>query len=183
MDSTDTGRAFLEEALRNFRSYKRLGEEALAQISDADFFRVLDPESNSAALIVKHMAGNMRSRWTGFLDSDGEKPGRRRDAEFEVAATDTRASLMARWEEGWDLVFAALSPLAPEDLGRTITVRGVPYTVLRAITRQLLHYSYHVGQIVFLGKHLCGARWKSLSIPRGKSEDPATAQRAERERA
>ncbi len=167
----DTGAAYLDEARRAFRGYKRLGEGAMAQVSDAEFFALLDPEANSIALVVKHMAGNMHSRWTGFLTSDGEKPDRKRDTEFELdSGADTRASLMQRWEANWQLVFDAIAALQPEDLVRHITIRGQDHTVLQAINRQMLHYAYHVGQIVLLAKHTRGAEWKSLSIPKGQSE-------------
>src|SRR5262249_7225066 len=138
--------------------------------SDADFFKALDSESNSLALIVKHCAGNMRSRFTDFLTSDGEKPDRGRDSEFELEPGDDRGSLMRRWEEGWAITFAAIEPLSAEDFRRTVTIRGEPPSILRAVNRQVAHYAYHVGQLVFLAKHFAGPGWKSLSIPRGQSE-------------
>lgn len=162
---------YLEDARREFRSIKRLAEKALAQVSDEDFFAVLDPASNSIAAIVKHIAGNLISRWTDFLASDGEKPGRRRDAEFEIEAADTRSSLLARWEEGWRRLFSALEPLASEDLAREVLIRGERLPVMKAIHRQLTHYAGHVGQIVLLSKHWAGQGWQTLSIPRGKSEE------------
>lgn len=162
---------FLEDALRSFRKLKWLAEAALAQVSDEDYFRTLGPESNSLATIVKHLAGNSRSRWKDFLTADGEKPDRNRDAEFVVATEDTRAALTARWEAGWEHLFTALEPLKPADLERTITIRGEPHTVVQAMNRQLSHYAYHVGQIVLLAKHFAGARWQTLSIARGKSQD------------
>jgi hypothetical protein len=143
----------------------------MAQIGDADFFRKLDSEANCIALIVKHIAGNLRSRWENFLTTDGEKPERNRDSEFELEPTDTRASLMERWERGWAILFKELEPLKGEDLMRTVRIRSEPYTVLRAINRQFTHYGEHVGQIVFLAKHLAGPKWQTLSIPRGKSEE------------
>ncbi|MGE5279048.1 MAG: DUF1572 family protein [Acidobacteriota bacterium] len=161
----------LQEVRREFRSLKRLAEKSLAQVSDDDFFAALDPGSNSAAVLVKHLAGNLRSRWTDFLTSDGEKPDRRRDSEFEIGPDDTRASLAARWEDGWRALFAALEALAPEDLSREILIRGERLSVVRAINRQLTHYADHVGQIVLLSKHWAGERWQTLSIPRGKSEE------------
>jgi hypothetical protein len=164
------GAAYLADALRNFRSYKRLAEEALAQTSDADIFRLIDPEANSIAILIKHMAGNMRSRWTDFLMTDGEKPGRRRDSEFEVMPGTTRAEVMEWWEEGWKCVFDAITPLQPVDLERKVYIAGREHTVLQAVTRQLLHYGGHVNQIVLLAKHFAGPRWKSLSIPKGQSE-------------
>ena len=171
MTSEGTGEAYLEEALRSLRGHKRLAEGAMAQVTDEEFFRQLDPEANSIAVIVKHMAGNMRSRFTGFLTSDGEKPDRNRDQEFLLDAGTMRAEVMRWWEAGWECVFAAIQPLGPEDLSRTVTIRSEPHSVLMAINRQVAHYAYHVGQIVLLAKHMRGAEWKSLSIPRGKSEE------------
>ena len=167
----DLGAAYLEDVLRNFRSYKKLAEEAFAQTSDADIFRLIDPEANSMAMLVKHMAGNMRSRWTDFLTSDGEKPDRHRDREFEIDPGTTRAQVMQWWEQGWKYVFDAIEPLKPEDLGRTVYIAGREHSVLQAISRQLLHYAGHVNQIVLLAKHFRGPEWKSLSIPKGKSEE------------
>jgi hypothetical protein len=164
-------RAYLEDVLRQLRKYEELAEKAVAQVSDAQFFDLLDPEANSIALVIKHMAGNMRSRWTDFLTADGEKPDRERDREFLLEEGETRAQLMTRWKEAWKLTFAAIEPLEPEDLTRSVTIRGEPHTVLEAIQRQLTHYSYHVGQIVLLAKHHAGSDWKSLSIPRGRSKD------------
>jgi hypothetical protein len=145
-----------------------MGEAAIAQVSDADLTATLDPEMNSIALIVKHMAGNMRSRWIGFPDADGEKPDRNRDTEFE-APPATRAEVMKLWEEGWACMFTALDPLTDADLSRDTFIRGERHSVLQAMNRQLAHYSYHLGQIVFLAKHLQSANWKSLSVPRGHS--------------
>ena len=162
---------YRDEALRQFHGLKKVADRALSQTSDTDFFTALDPESNSIALIVKHVANNMRSRWTDFLTSDGEKADRRRDSEFLLEPGDSRESLARRWEEGWALVFAAVEPLTAEDFGRTVLIRGEPHSVLRAINRQLVHYGYHVGQLVFLAKHFAGDRWKSLSIPRGQSNE------------
>jgi Protein of unknown function (DUF1572) len=164
------GTAYLEDVLRNFRSYKKLAEEALAQIGDEDIFRLIDPEANSIAMLVKHMAGNMRSRWTDFLSSDGEKPDRHRDREFEIDPGTTRAQVMQWWEQGWKYVFDAVEPLKPEDLSRTVLIAGREHSVLQAISRQLLHYAGHVNQIVLLAKHFRGPDWKSLSIPKGQSE-------------
>lgn len=166
----DIGTAYLEDVLRNFRSYKRLAEEAMAQATDEEIFRQIDPEANSIAMLVKHMAGNMRSRWVDFLTSDGEKPDRHRDREFEIDSGTTRADVMAWWEQGWQYVFQAITPLKPEDLTRKVFIAGREHLVLQAITRQLLHYAGHVNQIVLLAKHFRGAEWKSLSIPKGKSE-------------
>jgi hypothetical protein len=161
---------YLEETIRQLRKLKDLADKAMAQIRDEDFFATLDAESNSIAVIVKHMAGNMRSRWTDFLTSDGEKPDRKRDLEFEIEVRDSKESLLKRWEIGWRCVFDALTPLKPEDLGTTVVIRGEPHSVIQAINRQLTHYAYHVGQIVFLAKHAAGPRWQSLSVPRRKSE-------------
>jgi len=153
------------------RGYKRMGEGAMSQLRDEDFFVTLDAESNSVAILVKHLAGNMRSRFTDFLTSDGEKPERFRDQEFELTPATGRADIMKWWEEGWACVFAALDPLKPEDVMRTVTIREEPHTVLQAINRQIAHYAAHIGQIVFLAKHLRSSEWKTLSIPRGKSEE------------
>ena len=143
----------------------------MAQLKDEEFFFTLDPESNSVAILVKHLAGNMRSRFTDFLTSDGEKPDRFRDREFELNSATTRADVMRWWEEGWACVFGALAPLQPQDVMRTITIRNEPHTVLQAVNRQIAHYAQHIGQIVFLAKHIRSSDWKTLSIPRGKSEE------------
>ena len=163
--------SYLNDSLAILRQYKKLAEGAMGQVSDAELGAVLDPEMNSIALIVKHMAGNMRSRWTDFLTTDGEKPDRHRDQEFELNPTTTRAEVMHWWEEGWTRVFSAIEGLKPDDVMRTVTVRGEPHTVLQALNRQVAHYAYHVGQIVFLGKHFRSSQWTSLSVPRGKSEE------------
>lgn len=166
---TDIGRRYLDDAVGEFRKYKKYADRAVAQVSDDEFFRQIDRESNSIALIMKHISGNQHSRWKDFLTTDGEKPDRDRDTEFERFDSDTKEKLLARWEEGWRLLFEALAPLTGEDLERTVSIRGEAHTVLQAIQRQLTHYASHVGQIVFLAKHLAGDRWKTLSIPRGKS--------------
>lgn len=171
----EVSKHYLEEARRQMRGHKRMGEGAMAQLRDEDFFVTLDPESNSVAILVKHLAGNMRSRFTDFLTSDGEKPDRFRDREFEVTPATTRADVMKWWEEGWAVVFAAIDPLKPEDVMRMVTIRGEPHTVLQAINRQIAHYAQHIGQIVFLAKHLRSSEWETLSIPRGKSEEYKTA--------
>ena len=168
---SDLATHYLEEARRQLRGHKRMGEGAMAQLRDEDFFVTLDPESNSIAILVKHLAGNMRSRFTDFLTTDGEKPDRFRDREFEVTSTTTRGDVMKWWEEGWACVFGAVDPLQPEDVTRTVTIRGEGNTVLQAIDRQIAHYAQHIGQIVFLAKHLKSSEWKTLSIPRGKSEE------------
>ena len=162
--------SYLEDSLAVFHQTKQLGERAMAQVSDEQLFIALDEEANSIAVIVKHMAGNMRSRWTDILTTDGEKPGRNRDAEFE-APPATRQALMGLWEEGWTRVFEAVEPLSEADLGRTVTIRGEPHSVMQAINRQSAHYAYHVGQIVFLAKHYAGGNWQSLSIPRNRSAE------------
>jgi Protein of unknown function (DUF1572) len=168
---TDLGSHYLEEMKRQFRGHKRMGEAAMAQLQDDDFFVTLDPESNSIAALVKHIAGNARSRFTDFLTSDGEKPDRFRDQEFEVSAKTTRAEVLNWWEQTWFHVFSALDSLKPEDVQRTVTIRQEPHTVMQALNRALAHYAQHIGQIVFLAKHLRARDWKTLSIPRGKSED------------
>lgn len=160
----------LADALAQLRKIKALAEGALAQVSGEDLFQTLDAETNSIALVMKHLAGNMRSRWTDFLTADGEKPDRRRDREFEREPDDSPNAIRRRWEEGWRLAFAAIEPLREADLARTVTIRGEPHTVLEAIHRQLTHYAYHVGQIVLLARHFAGPRWRSLSIPRGESD-------------
>jgi hypothetical protein len=169
--TTDLATHYLDEARRQFRGHKRMGEGAMAQLGDEDFFVTLDRESNSVAILVKHLAGNMRSRFTDFLASDGEKPDRFRDREFEVTGATTRDEVMKWWEEGWACVFGAIEGLKPEDVMRTVTIRGEAHTVLQAINRQIAHYAGHVGQIVFLAKHLRSSEWKTLTIARGKSEE------------
>jgi hypothetical protein len=167
----ELGRHYLEDAIAELEKYKSFADRAVAQVGDEEFFRQLDPESNSIALVMKHIAGNQRSRWTDFLTTDGEKPDRDRDSEFEKSGADTRESIVARWEAGWRALFEALLPLTGEDLQKTVAIRGEPHTVVQAINRQMTHYASHVGQIVFLAKHLAGERWKTLSIPRGRSRD------------
>lgn len=159
---------YLSDAIASFRNYKKLAEKAMEQISDEEFFRLIDEESNSIAIIVKHIAGNLKSRWTDFLTSDGEKDFRNRDSEF-VAENDTRESLMQFWEESWQILFDNLEPLKPADFEKTITIRSQPHTICEAINRQLTHYAYHVGQITFLAKHFRSAEWKTLSVPKNKS--------------
>ena len=166
MTAEDHGGAFLRESVSGFRALKTQAEAALAQADDAAFFAVLDNESNSLAVLVAHLAGNALSRWTDFLTTDGEKPTRRRDAEFDLDPGLTRGDLMAAWDAGWRAVFAAVEPLTPSDLGRTVTIRGEPHTVMQAILRQTRHYAYHVGQIVQLAKHYRGGEWQTLSLPR-----------------
>ncbi len=165
------GAHYLEDARRQFGKLKTQGERAMAQVADADFFRTPDPESNSIAIIVKHIAGNMRSRWTNFLLCDGEKPDRNRDGEFVVDAGDTRQTIMERWETGWKLLFDALAGLTPQRLEDMVRVRGEEHSVLEALNRQMTHYAAHVGQIVYVAKHWAGPQWGTLSIPRGKSSE------------
>lgn len=165
------GAHYLEDARLQLTKLKRQAERAMAQVGDEDFFRSPDAESNSIAIIVKHVAGNMRSRWTDFWTSDGEKPDRDRDSEFIVGPGETRPRILERWEDGWRRLFDALAALRPDDLEKTVRVRGEPHTVLEAINRQMTHYATHVGQIVYLAKHWAGPRWQTLSIPRGKSRE------------
>lgn len=160
---------YLQDARQQFRALKKLADRALAQVSDAAWFVTLDAEANSLAVIVKHVAGNLHSRWTDIFTTDGEKPDRHRDTEFTLTEADTKEALQVYWETGWGILFATLEALQAADLGRTILIRNEPHAVLEAINRQLLHYSLHVGQIVFLAKHLAAEPWQSLSIPRGQS--------------
>lgn len=161
---------YRSDALESFRSYKRLAERALAQVSDEEFFATIDAEANSIAIVVKHIAGNQMSRWTDFLTTDGEKPDRNRDMEFELV-DETRGSLMEFWERGWNALFSAIIPLTAEDFSKTITIRGEPHTIVGAINRQLTHYAYHIGQIVLLAKHFRSSEWKTLSVPKNKSAE------------
>ena len=169
MTELATTESFHELTIRELRRLKGLADKAMAQVDDAGFFATLGAGENSIAIVVKHVAGNLRSRFTDFLTSDGEKPDRNRDGEFEISGADDRPALTAAWERGWATLFAAIEPLGPEDMGRTVTIRGEGLTVLQAVTRQLTHYAYHVGQIVQLARHHAGERWQSLSIPRGRS--------------
>jgi len=162
--------SYIKDALSLFRYYKLLAERAMEQVTDEQLFSTIDREANSIAVIVKHMAGNMRSRWTDFLTTDGEKPDRDRDSEFDEPPT-TRKELKAMWDDGWNRVFTAIEPLTEADLGRTVTIRGEAHSVMQAINRQLAHYPHHVGQIVLLAKHFACDHWRSLSVPRNKSEE------------
>jgi len=171
MNDQSMGQHYLEDALYTFRYYKKLAEGAFAQISDDDFFRTLDDESNSIAVNMKHMAGNMLSRWTDFLTTDGEKAERDRDMEFVMRPETTKEDMLAYWENGWERVFDAIRPLTPDDLMRTVTIRGQDHTVVQAINRQIAHYAYHVGQIVYVAKHFCSSEWQSLSVPKNKSAE------------
>ena len=157
---------FLNASISNFREIKTVVDRSMAQVNDEQFFAALDAESNSIAVIVKHVAGNLRSRWTDFLTSDGEKPDRDRDSEFEMGESATRAELVSAWEAGWETAFQALSALTPEDLAKTIRIRNEPHSVVKAIMRQLTHAANHGGQIVFLAKHFAGGAWQTVSIPR-----------------
>ncbi len=165
--------SYLQDSIGLFRYYKKLGDRAIAQCPDDTLFITLDAESNSIAILVKHMSGNMRSRWLDFLTTDGEKPDRNRDTEFETPPA-SRTELIEMWERGWKYVFDALEPLTEADLTRTVTIRTEPHSVMQAINRQIAHYAHHVGQILFLAKHLTFTRtgkWESLSVPRGKSAE------------
>ena len=162
---------YLKDVAERFRQYKNLGEKAMAQVDDEGFFALLGEESNSIAIIVKHIAGNQRSRWIDFLASDGEKANRHRDTEFELDNADSRTELMAKWEVGWGLALKAIESLKPADLDKTIRIRGEAHTVISALNRQLAHYAYHVGQIILLARHYATSGWRSLSIPRGQSEN------------
>ena len=162
--------AYLKDIRRTYRNYRTMTERALAQVSDDQLGRALDSEDNSIAVIMQHVAGNLRSRFRDFLTSDGEKPDRNRDAEFEPHITD-RAALLADWNDAWNIVTRELDSLTPDDLVRTVHIRGEAFAVVEALNRSVTHTAYHVGQIVFLAKHLAGAAWQSLSIPKGKSAD------------
>jgi Protein of unknown function (DUF1572) len=162
--------SYLKDSIDLFRYYKRLGDRAIEQAPDEALTATLDVESNSIATIVKHVSGNMRSRWTDFLISDGEKPSRNRDTEFE-APPKTRVELTALWETGWKCVFGALAPLTEADLGRTVQIRGEAHSVMQAVNRNLAHTAYHVGQIVYLAKHFSGSKWNTLTVPRHKSAE------------
>ena len=172
---TDLAASYLDEVRRQLRGHKRMAEAAMAQLEDKDFFATIDAESNSVAVLAKHIAGNACSRFTDFLTTDGEKPDRFRDREFEISTTTSRGEVMRAWEEGWAVVFATLDSLRPEDVTRTVTIRHEPHTVLEALNRALAHYAQHIGQIVLLAKHQRSSGWNTLSIPRGKSEEFKTA--------
>ena len=162
---------YLKCVLVHFQNLKELGEKAFDQVSDEHFFAVLDPLDNSIAILVKHMSGNLCSRWTDLLESDGEKPDRHRDTEFEIRPGTSRSELMEGWEAGWSILFKTINSLRPQDLDLKVRIRGRPYTVADAINRQLIHYAYHVGQIVLLAKHFASDEWVTLSIPRGQSDE------------
>jgi hypothetical protein len=162
--------SYLQDSLSLFHYYKKLAEGAIEQVTDDQLFVRLDDEMNSIGLIMKHMAGNMRSRWTDFLTTDGEKPDRNRDTEF-VDPPNTRPALMQVWNEGWERVFNALEPLTDADLERKVMIRGEPHSIMQGINRQIAHYAYHCGQIVFLAKHFRASEWRSLTVPRNKSAE------------
>lgn len=162
--------SYVEDSAALFAQYKSLAERAIAQVTDEQLFAAIDPDANSIAVLVKHMAGNMISRWTDFLTTDGEKPSRHRDREFENPPA-TRTELLALWESGWAALFSALQPLTDADLARTVTIRGEAHSVMQAVNRQVAHYSMHTGQIILLAKHFAGPRWKTLSVPRGGSAE------------
>ena len=163
-------RPILSAALDEFQKIKKLADKSIEQLSEAQLHATIDPEANSVAILMRHMAGNMRSRWINFMTSDGEKPERMRDREFEDPG-QTRAELIAEWEHGWQCVFDALTPLTDADLQRTVMIRGEAHTVYKAISRQVAHYAGHAYQILLLAKHMQGSNWKTLSIPRGQSEE------------
>lgn len=171
-DTVDTlGAAVLEDTLATFRKQKELAERAIAQVSDDDFFRTIDAESNSIAIIVKHVGGNLRSRWTDFLTSDGEKPTRDRDGEFVVTIDTSRIAIMSVWDAGWIALFDAFAKLRPSDLMAIVVIRHESMTAVAAMHRALAHIAQHVGQVVMLAKHYRSEDWKTLSIPRGRSAD------------
>ena len=162
---------YIQDSIAIFRQYKRFADKAMEQVTDEQLNQQLDPGSNSIAILVKHLSGNMRSRWRDFLTSDGEKPDRHRDTEFESDHQFSRAEVLEMWESGWAYVLSALEPLKEEDLTRKTFIRGEPHSVMQCINRQMAHYSSHIGQIIFLAKHLRSSEWKTLSIPRGKSDE------------
>jgi len=164
--------AYLDDVRAQFRKLKKLAEDALAQVQDDELVVSLDAESNSLAVIMKHMAGNLRSRFTDFLTTDGEKPDRNRDGEFEVGGQPTRSAILADWERGWARLFETLDALGPDDVLKDVSIRGERHSVLQALDRQLTHHAYHVGQIVFLAKHFRSEAWKSLSIPKARGRRP-----------
>ena len=169
--SDSLGTHYLQDSIASLSAYKKQADKAIAQLKDDEFFVTIDEEANSVAIIMKHMAGNMLSRWTDFLTTDGEKPNRNRDMEFVIESNTTKAQVLAFWERGWQCVFHALEPLKPEDLERPVMIRGEEHTVMQAINRQLMHYANHIGQIVFLAKHFRSSEWQSLSIPRNRSAE------------
>jgi uncharacterized protein DUF1572 len=175
----DASYEYLSDMRTQFAKLRTMAEQAMAQVGDDDFARMLDPENNSIAIIVKHISGNLRSRCTDFLTSDGEKPDRDRDGEFVLHLHDTRIHLLNEWAAAWDLLAATVEALTPDDLQQTIYIRAEPHTVGQALSRHLAHLSYHVGQLVLLAKHWVGADWQTLTIPRGQSKAFTQAKREE----
>ncbi len=171
MAAEDLRTVYLRDIVRTFKNYKALGDRALAQVADADLHTALDPADNSIAVTVKHIAGNLRSRFTDFLTSDGEKPDRNRDGEFEMTDGASHDEVLRWWNAGWTTVLAAIGSLAPEDLDRTVTIRGERFLVVEALNRSAAHTAYHVGQIVYLSRHFAGEKWQTLSIPKGRSAE------------
>src|SRR6185369_4175497 len=171
MTAQSIGEHFIEDALKSFRDYKKLAEGAIAQIDEAELFRTIDDESNSIAVNMKHMAGNMLSRWSDFLTTDGEKPERDRDMEFVMLPDTTKDDIIGYWQKGWQCTFDAIQPLNADDLMRTVRIRGQDHTVIEAMNRQIAHYAYHVGQIVYLAKHFKANDWKSLSVAKNRSAE------------
>jgi hypothetical protein len=167
--ATNTGELYLGDMTRSFKGLKKLADKAAAQVSDEAFFVEIDPESNSLAIIYKHMGGNLRSRWTDFLTTDGEKPDRHRDTEFVIEPGTSREAIVEIWERGWTILLESLAALTPDHLAQTVLIRAEPHSVIQAIDRSLTHAAYHVGQVVFLSRHLAAGRWQTLSIPRGES--------------
>ena len=162
---------YLDDAIGSFRAYRKLADKALDQIKDEEYFVTLDAEANSIAVIMKHIAGNMFSRWKDFLTTDGEKPDRHRDLEFVLEPQTTSAEVRAYWDSGWQCLFDALEPLRPEDFEKKVFIRGEAHTIVQAVNRQMMHYAQHIGQIVFLAKHFRSSEWKSLTIPRNRSSE------------
>ena len=167
--SESLGTHYLKDSISSLRAYKKQADKAIAQLKDDELFVQIDPEANSVAVIMKHLAGNMFSRWTDFLTTDGEKPNRNRDMEFVIEPNNTKGEVLDYWERGWQCVFNALEPLTDDDLLRKVMIRGEEHTVMQAINRQLMHYPNHIGQIILLAKHFRSADWQTLSIPRNKS--------------
>ncbi|HZJ43155.1 MAG TPA: DUF1572 family protein [Pyrinomonadaceae bacterium] len=168
MSSDDIVKDYISDSITSFRAYKKMADKAIAQVNDDELFVTIDDESNSIAIVMKHMAGNMLSRWTDFLTTDGEKPTRNRDMEFVIESRD-KDELIDYWERGWNALFTAVEPLQLDDFEKTVSIRGEEHTIVKAINRQLTHYAYHIGQIVFLAKHFRSSEWRSLSIPKNKS--------------
>jgi hypothetical protein len=171
--------SYLEDSIHLLRYYKKLAESAIAQATDSQLYQLLDEDANSIAIIMQHMAGNMKSRWTNFLSEDGEKPWRNRDREFKQPPA-TREALLQMWEDGWRCLFQALESLTDADMSRSVPIRGEAHSVMQAINRQVAHYPYHCGQIILLAKHFQHDQWTSLTVPKGKSEEFTTKVRTGR---